>query len=457
MKKRDIIIAVIVIAFGVTYNAFRTGDIRFYSGCSSESRSLLDRRHPVSFPQEDIRYEAGSVKILKINNPAGDIEVAKSTDGTIRIKPVIVVYHRSKNKAEDIAKDVKTTSRVTDEKAVIGIDFERNRLYRRVRIRFQCFIPEDVELELKNRYGNVDVKDVGRNINVDERYGDLFIKNIDSLLTVKSHSGRVRIYDITGAVQLHSNHSRVKIRNVPSLKAKGLHAKFYINGVKEDVEFTHAGHSRIEIENAGPVDIDAQHTRIKIKDVRNNITIKNSHSPIYLEGVRGNVNIEARDCRLGLADVVSDNMVIKDSYSYVDMENVSGKTLDVLLNNGELRVDFDRFDEKINIKTKGADVALNYPESLKPAFNITSKNGKINNRTDAQLTIDKEHGKHTLNTMDGTPQIVIDTEYGDVLLKHSKARPAAPAVPAEKEKTPPVPAEKTETKTAEAEKTETNG
>lgn len=443
MKKRDIIIAVIVIALGVTYNAIRTGDIRFYSGCSSESRNLLDRRHPVSFPQEDIRYETGSVKKIKINNPAGDIEVVKSTDGAILVKPVVVAYHRNQGKAEGIAKDVKVTSRVTDEQAVIGIDFDRNHLYRRVRIRFQCFIPEDVELEIKNRYGNVDVNGVGRNINIDERYGDLFIKDIDSLLTVKSHDGRVRIYDITGGVQLHSNHSRVKIRNVPSIKAKILHTKLYIEDVKEDVEITHASYGRIEIERAGPLDIDARHTRIKIKDINDKITLKNSHAPVYLENVEGNVNIEARDCRLGLTNVVSDNLVVKNSYSYVDMENVSGKNLDVLLNNGELRVVFDRFDEKISIKTKGADVALHYPESLKPAFNITAMNGKIDNRTNAQSTVEEERGKRTLNTMDGMPQIIIDTEYGDVLLKNSKARPA---VPAEKEETGTVPAEKAENK-----------
>lgn len=454
MKKRDIIIAVLVIAFGVTYNAIRTGDVRFYSGCSSESRNLMDRRHPVPFPREDIRYEPGSVKKFKINNPAGDIEVAKSTDGAILVKPVIVAHHRNKSKAEDIAKNVKITSRVTDEKAVIGIDFEKNRLYRRVRVRFQCFIPEDVELEIKNRYGNVDVKDAGRNLSVDERYGDLFIKNIDSMLTVKSHNGRVRIYDITGGVQVHSNHSRVKIRNVPSVKAKCLHAKFYIDDVKDGVEFTHAGHSRIEIESAGPINIDSRHTRIKVKNIRAGITIKSSHAPVYLEDVRGDVNIEARDCRLGLTDVVSDNLVVKDSYSYVDMENVSGKNLDVLLNNGELRVVFDRFDEKINIKTKGADVALNYPESLKPTFNVTSFNGKIVNRTGAQLTVEEGREKHTLNTAGGTPQIIIDTEYGDVLLKNSKARPA---VPAEKENVPTIPAEKVETQKAEAEKTENKG
>jgi hypothetical protein len=40
--------------------------------------------------------------------------------------------------------------------------------------------------------------------------------------------------------------------------------------------------------------------------------------------------------------------------------------------------------------------------------------------------------------MGGIPQIVIDTEYGDILLKNSKARPA-------------VPAEKVETQKAEAE------
>ena len=61
MKKKEILIVIVVIAFGVIYNFVKSGDVRFYSGCSVGSRELLDRKHPVSFFQEEIEFTAGAI------------------------------------------------------------------------------------------------------------------------------------------------------------------------------------------------------------------------------------------------------------------------------------------------------------------------------------------------------------------------------------------------------------
>lgn len=447
MKKRDILIVIIVIAFGVTYNAVRTGDIRFYSGCSVDSRDLLDRKYPVTFPQKEILYDAGNVKKLTINNPAGDIEIARSTDGSIRIQPVITAYHRNEKQAETIAQSVHVTSRIeTGNIAAIGIDHEKKDFFRRIRVRFKCVIPEDLELEIKNRFGNTDINDAGRNIDIDQRYGNLFLKNIDSPVSAKSHDGRVRLYDITGHVQLHSNQSRVKIRNVSSIEAKCRHANLFINDVKEETVFTNAGYCRIEIESAGRVNIDARHTRVKLTGIKNGVEIKNSHASVYLENINGNVNIDAKDCRLGLNNVDSDSLIIKDSYSYVDLENVSAKKVAVHIENGELRMVFGNIEETLDIETRETDVTLNYPESVTPAFHIKLTNGNIINRTPIQLPVEEEREKRSLTTTEGKPLITIESKYGDVLLKHYTAPSAEKPIekPVEKPAPPPVTAEKNE-------------
>ena len=443
MKKRDILIVIIVIAFGVTYNAIRTGDIRFYSGCSVDSRELLDRKYPVTFPQKELQYDTATVKKLLIENPAGDIEVARSTDGSFRVKPVITVYHRNKKQAGLFAQSVRITSRIeAGNIAMIGIEHDKRDFFRRVRVQFKCFIPENLGLDITNRFGNVDVNDAGRDVTVNQRYGNLFLKNIDSPLSINSHDGRVRLYDITGHVQLHSNHSRVKIRNVHSIDAKCLQANIFINDVKEETVFSSVGYSRIEIESAGRVNIEGKQTRVKLNSIKNGMEIKNSHAPIYLENVSGNININAKDCRLGISNVISDSITIKDSYSYVDLENVSSKNVEIEINNGELRMLFNDIAETLRIDTRETDVTLNYPESVKPSFHMVLTNGNIINRTPIQLPVEEEREKHYLTTKDGKPVITIDSRYGDVILKQTSAVPAEK--PIEVPQPSPITAEKSE-------------
>ena len=418
MKRKEILLIIAVIAFGVIYNFVKSGDIRFYSGCSVGSRELLDRKHPVRFIQKEIEFPAGTIGKIKINNPAGDIEVEKSKDDSILVKPVIRVYHKNKDRAQEICGTVQVSTRKTGKKIVIGVDSDERFPYRRVRVGFKCLIPEDVELDLKNRYGDIDIKDAGQDIKIDESHGNLFIKNIDSTLKVKSHHGRLRLYDIKDQIELSSNHSRIKIKNVASIIVKCSHANLYINDVKEETEIIYASYSLLDIEKANYLYIDAKHTKINLENIKEGVKINNSHAPIYMKDITGNINIKAKQCKIALDNVISDYLTIKNSYNDIDIEDISGKNLNLLLKNGDLTIAFDNIEEGINIKTEHADVELEYPNPVKPAFNITSKNGRIINRTAAELTVLEENQKRMVNIPEGKPQIIIDTLYGDVILKN---------------------------------------
>jgi DUF4097 and DUF4098 domain-containing protein YvlB len=418
MKKKEILLVIAAIAFGIIYSLVESGDIRFYSGCFVDSRSLMDKRHPVRFIQEDIEYPANTIKKIKLINPAGDIEVEKSKNDSILVKPVICVYHKDKKKANKICGTVRVSTRKTGKKIVIGVDSEERFPYQRVRVEFKCFIPEDVELDLKNRYGDIGIQDAGQNIKIDERDGNLFIKNIDSPLKVISHHGNVRLYDINDQIELSSNYSRIKIKNVPSIILKCSHANLYMSDVKEEAEIIHASYSFVEIEKANYSYIDARHTNIKLKNIKNGVKINNSHAPIDMKDITGNIDIKAKQCRIALNKIISPLLTINNAYNDIDIEDISGKNLNILLKNGDLTIAFDHIEEEINIKTEYADVELNYPNSVVPAFNITSKNGRIMNRTTAELTVLEENQKRMVNTLEGKPQIIIDTLYGDVILKN---------------------------------------
>ncbi|HLP49207.1 MAG TPA: DUF4097 family beta strand repeat-containing protein [Candidatus Kapabacteria bacterium] len=434
MKKREIILIVAAIAFGIIYNSVKSGDIHFTSGCSPDSRGLLDRKNPVEFPQKEIQYihkesDIVSIRQIKINNPAGDIEVGKSIDNIIRITPVIRVYHQDKKEAGDIYKHIRLLTQETGGKVTIDVEAGEKFPYRRVRLSFKCLIPDGVELDLKNRYGNIDINDAGQNLIIDQRYGDLFIKNVASSLNVKNDNGLVRLYDINGDIQLDSSHSRVKIKNIPSLKLECSHADLYITDVKEGITVSDAGYSDFEIENTGRLNVEARHTEMKLANIKGGVVVTDTHGSLFLADIQGDIDIKARQCRIDVNKAMGDFLIVKDSYNDVVIDGFSGKVMDAQLEHGELNVSFENITERLSIKTSYADVTLKYPGSVRPAFNINSSNGKILNNTTAQLNILEDKEKHSLITLEGKPQIIIDTQYADVSLKNTTQLP----LPAEAE------------------------
>lgn len=434
MKKKEFILVIIVIAVGFVFNSIKSGDIHFYSGCSPDSRELLDSKYPVDFPQKEIRYvykesDAASIRQIKINNPAGDIQVGKSIDNTIRITPVIRVFHQDKEKAGNISKDLHLITREIGEKIAIDVESNKRFPYRRVRLTFKCLIPTDVELNLNNKYGNIDINDVGQNIMIDESQGDIFVKNVTSPLNVKNNNGLIRLYDINGNIQLNSSHSQVKIKNTSSLRMKCSHSDLYVSGVKEEIEITHAGYSNLEIENGGQLNIDAKHTKMKLVNIKGDVTITDSHEPITIRDIQGDIDIKARQCRIDVNKAVGDFLIIKNSFNDVTINDFSGKTLDTSLEHGELDVTFETITERMTIKTSYADVTLKYPDSVRPAFNIYSENGKIFNYTPAKLNILENREKQSVNSLEGKPQIIIDTKYADVFLKNTHLLPINPTSP----------------------------
>ncbi len=441
MKKREIILVIAVIAFGVIYNSVKSGDIRFYSGCSPDSRELLDRKYPVDFPQKEIQYvlketDVAPIRKIKINNPAGDIEVGKSIDNIIRITPMIRVYHKDNGKAGEISRDIKLITREIGEKITIDVEPNIRFPYHRVRLGFKCLIPAKVEIELTNRYGNIDINDTGQDINIDESHGDVFVKNVESPVKVKNYNGLVRLYDIKGNIQLDTSHSRVKIRNAPSLKLKCSHTNLVIADVKEGIEITNAGYSDVEIEDTGHLNIDAKLTKMKLINIKGGVVVTNSHETISMMDIQGDINIKARQCRINVSNAVGDFLIVQNSYNEVGIEGFSGKTLDAHLEHGELNVTFENIQEKIKINTSYADVTLKYPVTVGPAFNINSVNGKIFNGTTTQLAVQEDRERRWLKTLEGKPQIIIDTKYADVFLKNITK------LPTEVEKTGNLPAEK---------------
>jgi hypothetical protein len=455
MKKREIFIVIVLIAFGIIYNSYKSGEfeISFYEGCSVDSGSLLDKRSLTKFVQEEIRCSHDHIKKIEIENLAGSITVEKhstvetkadseseienenKSEKTIRIVPAIHVYHRDAAKAHEIHKKIKiethiydmveaeesagTGSKPTYKKLHITVSPEESFPYRRVRVHFKLTIPESVELDLWNRYGNMEINGCGKNILLNGKYGDIWVRHIDSNLKIRHRHGNAAVEDIKDAVDLSSRYSKIKIRDVSGLKLNCSHSRVFIAGVKKETDIDHAAYSVITMENSKKITLDGRHTKIKMENIEEGASVKNSHETIYMRNIKGNVQVKARHCKVVVKQAVSDDVVVKNSYGSVWCDEISAKNVDIMLNNGKLDIAFDRIEERINIRNRYSRIRLEYPGSLQPLFSIHVRHGDIVNRTPVEMAILKERSGADVNasTMEGKPEIIINTTYGDVFLE----------------------------------------
>ena len=432
MKKREIIIVICVIAFGVIYNAVESGDfeIRFYEGCSVNSRSLLDRRYPNDFPREERQYTYADIKKIEINNPAGEITVETFTDtgsgagDGIRVKPLVRVYHRKANKAVKIDKKIDIVTSQKDEKLSITLKPGDDFPYRRVRVHFEIAIPGAVELDLLNRYGDIKIEGCGKNIALDVKHGDISVKQVDSNIKIRHRHGAVVLQGVEGKIDLYSRYSVIGVKDAGALKLDCSHARVTANGIRKETHIDYAAYSSIKMDGANDgVTIEGRHTKIKLGNINGGVKIKNSHDSITMEDIAGNINIGARHCRIRMAQVVSEGVVIKNSYANIDIEGITAKTLDILTVQGNVDIAVDGMEERINIKDRHARILLNYPPSMQPLFNINSEYGTIIDKTSVGYTILKEKQRQSLNTPEGKPEVIIDNPYGTTLLKNTREEP----------------------------------
>lgn len=440
MKKRDIIIVMVVIAFGLIYNAIKSGDfdVRFHRGVPVTTWQLTDKSYPNNFAREEIQYN--QVDKIEIRNIAGDIEVGKTAlnaDETsapgIRIYPFIRVYHRNKREAEEISKKIKINTVLTTEsiekdnvpgkkekkKLRIEVKSIEDFSLRRTRVRFKLVIPETVELDLRNRYGDMEIDGCGTNISLDGKHGDITIKHVDSAVEINHKNGRVVVTDVQNNVYLSSRNSRIKINNVSDLKLDCYLANIEVSQVENNVHIENAAYSSIIMDEGNEFYAVGRHTKFRLKNIKSSVKIKTFHKFITMTNIKGNIHINAKNCRINLDEITSGNVVIKNADKYVNINKITADNLDVLMSEGDLDIAFEQIKEKLNIKNRNSKVTLIYPSSVKPVFNIQARYGTITNRTSEELSVLKERDRElvTSNRLEGKPEITINTTYGDILLE----------------------------------------
>ena len=418
MKKKEVFLVVILILFGIIYHFYEKGEVNIFNGCSRNSRTLLDKNHPISFSDNEYHYE--NIKMIKLKNVAGGILVEPSDSESITVNPTITIFHKNKTQANKIRDEIKVLCKAIKKDLKITVESKNRFPYKRVRIYFKLNVPKNVELILNNNYGNVEINKTGKNIKLDASYGDISLMGVSSNLEIYHKHGNISLHDIEGNIGIKTRYSKVDINKAQSLQLESNHSSINLNNIENETNILQASHGKVIAENCQRMKMNCRHTKIILKKINREIDIRNSHSSIHLNDIKSDINVRARHCYIRMSNIISNDLIVKNSYDNVNIENISTRNSNIFLNNGNLNITFKEIKEQLNINNKYSKIYLKFPRTIKPSYNIILKYGKVINETDVELNILKDKYQQYISSLEGSPAIIIKNSYGDVRLQHVK-------------------------------------
>ncbi|MFP4488922.1 MAG: hypothetical protein ACLFN1_06425 [Bacteroidales bacterium] len=276
------------------------------SGCKSVISLLFIQLIlilPVSVYAADVdktinrEFDASKIDLLKIDNRYGDVEIVSSGNNKINIIVDVQLSHPSDSRAEKLLSMINVLFSENDNTIEARTDIDRqfklngtgpNRSFS---IDYRVEMPEDMDLDISNRYGNINTDELSGHVDIRIKYGSLFIKelsrgNKEPLNSVTAEYLRVGNIDNAGWLELNMMH--VAKFNISSAQALLVNSRYSINNTIDMVSSVviDSQYDKFEIGNANNIVAESAYTSYKVEQLSNKLNIKTKYGSVDLDYVK---------------------------------------------------------------------------------------------------------------------------------------------------------------------------
>ena len=414
MKKKEIVIVVLLIAFGFIYNAVEKGKVRFAEDFSLalNERSLVSVQY-AEFPQQEKVFPA--TEQITIDNPAGEIVIDRSTDGQAHLWTFFRVYYTDKADVEKISRQAKVHAGVETNELKISVDYPALFPYKRLRIHFRLLIPEGAALAVSNHEGNISIRHGGKSVLIKQEKGNVFLEDILAAAQLELRAGNLDAKNIAGKIIVDARYGDVRIENAAALQMKGKHGNISLKNITNDVFVEHA-FGDVTLDGAGQAEIHGRHSKIVARHIKNSVKITSTFQGIFVESIHGDIQLSSRSGRVEMRSVDAKNIIIENSFADIAVVDCSGENVNILLKNGNLNFQDSRISDRMNIESQQANIHLSLGVLADPLFTIKTVRGRIFNHSSTALEIYQEKDEYFANRNGQKPEIIINNHYGDIYI-----------------------------------------
>ena len=263
------------------------------------ARRRRGRNHSARYeePRAQVQFETGEKFDLGIDSRHGDIEVKSWAENSLQIDYQISVWAEDEETAKEIASEIEI--RIEPEKdasgratrASISTNYpEEWKLWRnsgpRARVDYWLVVPQQTNLELHNRHGDVSVHDLRGTTTIGNRHGNVFLGAIGGDLNLDAHHGNVEADSVLGNVCFNCGHGNAELGKVGgNLEGDYRHGDLELDAIDGDLTLAHRHGNAVVHSVGGTIEVNKGHGRIELGGVRDTFHIDAHHAAPHLDVV----------------------------------------------------------------------------------------------------------------------------------------------------------------------------
>jgi hypothetical protein len=323
-------------------------------------------------------YSVTANSQLYLENKYGDIDVRNWDKNQVTIDVVITVKHHDRERAEKLLSflDIEFSQEGDEIKAVTHIDSKFSKsnwsLFdnesKEFSIDYTVNMPTDMDLELRNKYGDAFINELSGHVIVYIKYGYL---KVNKLLRGKTKPCN----------EINIGYSKAEVTEV--------------NWLKLDMSY-----SRIEFETAKAIMVMSKYSKLYLNDSRS-IVAESKYDTYHIGEV--------------------DNFVFTGAYGSLKFDQLN-KTLKLDMKYTSCRINYIPSGfEKINIENRYGDIKLGIDSNASYKIDGNAEYARIRIPSGSKVSRIEENTKLSINGLVGTDPntssvVKINTKYGSIYL-----------------------------------------
>jgi len=431
MKAKEIILLILIVAAGIIFYHAQTGKIWID----------WEWEEGIYFGQEEFVYEESEEieppfpTVLQIANAHGNVEVQGTQQDTISITLEKKIYRRRQKQADEIADKLEMV--IQKNSGSIEISTNREDLRKgNFRTNFKIYVPESMELRVKNSYGVVDVSktkdteitnrygkvyvsDIAGNLNVENSYKEVEVENIQSDCQIRTRSSSVRIDTVGGETRIAHRYGKISLENIDQdVIVDGSNSEVFGQHIAGSLDIK-TSYRKVSLFDVDRVKIRANNTRIEIDGAKDFVDVEDRYARINLNNIQGSLRVDGKNLDIYGKSVVGEMITISTSYRKVELTEFQGQT-EITHSNGDVYLEPLPLTQPIEVNGRYTDIKFSWPKGGRYPLEAKVKGGDIDWGVPVGLSEQEENGYSIIKAFaeeQDKPSIFLSTTYGSIKIE----------------------------------------
>jgi len=394
MKARDVILAILIIAFGLS--------IKYARSIKEEISAIFHGKETFDF-EEALSFDGRNY--IQIEGKNLNITLEGWDGDRIEGKLIKSVYAFSRKDAEEFAKEIKLERELGKDSLKLRIlspsSFEYSFFFKFFWYKFSpditlnLKVPKKSSIRIISEHSDIDISGVKNSSEIENTHGNIKIMDCEGNLSIKNSHGDIEVKNLKGDIKIFSPHSSVNIEGASSAEIE-------------------AGFEDINLKNLKNLKLITKHAPVEISEINGEIYIENKHSEVRIKDSKLKGKIEGEHLEIDGDGIMSEELQIVNSYEPIILRNFSGKGK-IYSRHNEIEIDVGK-GSNLEIECEYSDITLNLDEEWKGEISLDAYQGEVD-VSNLPLNIEGEGTRKIFRAnLGGNNILSVKTTYGKILI-----------------------------------------